>query len=243
MCGLLSSRPNIPRKRVSLLATAHNIIRATKVTSLGTIRNSPHNIHTPSNRSTIMASSLSIVIRNNSRYRKRLRTINTLRGQISSLILRLLRMNTSLAEGTGRLQIRRLYAYTKSSNRPRQDSASLHQPDSNSGEMPLAVPGPMRSRLRDLITGTPEKGWYESLDSSYMMRTGRAAHQFFIKGRVIAMLWSEAASETSAFPRDASLLHYRDPITIGRFGQPVFSQIRRFVIVRVKRNQHFVYAW
>jgi hypothetical protein len=108
--------------------------------------------------------------------------------------------------------------------------------------MPLAVPAQIRPYLPGLIPGTPERGWYESLDSSYLMRTGRDAHQFFKKGRVIAMLWSEAASVTS-FEKDATVRNYNDPITVGRFGQPIFSQIRRFVIMRVKRKQHFVYAW
>lgn len=56
------------------------------------------------------------------------------------------------------------------------------------------------------------------------------------------MLWAETLSET------ASRNHVRNgtvntAITVGRFGQGVYSQIRRFVVVRVNRRDHFVYAW
>lgn len=31
-------------------------------------------------------------------------------------------------------------------------------------------------------------------------------------------------------------------ITIGKFGEGIYSQIRRFIVVRVNRDRHFVYA-
>lgn len=48
------------------------------------------------------------------------------------------------------------------------------------------------------------------------------------------MLYSEAASESMARAGD-------DSVTVVKFGEHVFSQIRRFVVVSVKRN--FVKAW
>lgn len=50
------------------------------------------------------------------------------------------------------------------------------------------------------------------------------------------MLYSEAASETMAKAGSDN-----DAVTVIKFGEYVYSQIRRFVVVEVKR--HFVYAW
>jgi hypothetical protein len=77
--------------------------------------------------------------------------------------------------------------------------------------------------------------------SGYRIRTRAEAHRFFTKGRVLSMLWAETLSETSAraFGRGTD----NTAITVGRFGQGVYSQIRRFVIVKVNRTEHFFYAW
>ncbi|KAF9696681.1 hypothetical protein EKO04_005267 [Ascochyta lentis] len=88
----------------------------------------------------------------------------------------------------------------------------------------------VRSQL--YFTGTPERG--------YRMRTRAEAHRFFQKGRVLAMLYAETQSETSA--RNFKNGTDNTAITVGRFGQGVYSQIRRFVIVRVNRAEHFFYA-
>lgn len=113
--------------------------------------------------------------------------------------------------------------------------------------MPPPVPLELRPHIPGLITGTPTRGWYEPLDSNYRMRTGYEAHQFFKVGRVFAMLWAEAASETAlreTLGDDGTVRSFRPGYTAGRFpGEVVFSTIRRFVIVRVKASQHFVYAW
>ncbi|KAF2251135.1 hypothetical protein BU26DRAFT_276633 [Trematosphaeria pertusa] len=95
--------------------------------------------------------------------------------------------------------------------------------------MPDPIPYEERVRLPNLIPGTPEKGWYHPLDTGYRMRTGAEAHQFFKIGRVFSMLYSEAASESMARAGD-------DSVTVVKFGEHVFSQIRRFVVVSVKRN-------
>jgi hypothetical protein len=72
----------------------------------------------------------------------------------------------------------------------------------------------------------------------YRVRTAKEAHDFFRRGRVFAMLWAETASET--LTRNAT---ENTSITVGRFHENVFSQIRRFVVVDVNRGRHFVYAW
>lgn len=69
------------------------------------------------------------------------------------------------------------------------------------------------------------------------MRERAEAHKFFRTGRVFAMLWSEAASATMA--RNGT---ETSGITIGKFGEGIYSQIRRFIVVRVNRDRHFVYA-
>ncbi|KAF2625112.1 hypothetical protein BU25DRAFT_346542 [Macroventuria anomochaeta] len=53
------------------------------------------------------------------------------------------------------------------------------------------------------------------------------------------MLWAEAANETAL--RNSAVTD-NTAITIGRFGERVFSQIRRFVVVRVNRQSHYVHA-
>lgn len=128
----------------------------------------------------------------------------------------------------------------------RGDSASVKEPDSNASQMPPPVSQTIRQFLPDLISGTPLRGWYENLDQSYQMRTGREAHKFFKKGRVFSVLWAEAASETAARQAlgDGTVQRFQGPgYSQGRFGETVYSNIRRFVIMRVKRHDHFVYAW
>jgi hypothetical protein len=66
------------------------------------------------------------------------------------------------------------------------------------------------------------------------MRTGSEARQFFKIGRVFAMLYTEPAS-------GASRHNNNDAYTTVRFGAEAFTQIRRFVVVSVRRN--FVHAW
>jgi hypothetical protein len=72
------------------------------------------------------------------------------------------------------------------------------------------------------------------------MRTRAEASRFFVKGRVFAMLWAETASATMQVARHGT---ENTAITIGRFGERVYSQIRRFVVVKVNKDRHFVYAW
>lgn len=67
------------------------------------------------------------------------------------------------------------------------------------------------------------------------MRTGSEARDFFVRGRAFMMLWAETASETWA--RQGTV---NTAITVGRFGEKIFSQIRRFIVVKVEHG--FVYA-
>jgi hypothetical protein len=63
------------------------------------------------------------------------------------------------------------------------------------------------------------------------VRTGLEAYNFFKKGRVFALLWSESEHEIGArLASDDSAIK-------------VYTSIRRFVAVEVNRGRHFVYAW
>ncbi|KAF2646173.1 hypothetical protein P280DRAFT_3310 [Massarina eburnea CBS 473.64] len=81
-----------------------------------------------------------------------------------------------------------------------------------------------------------EEELYESLDPSYSIRLGYKARQFFVKGRVFAMLYSEAASDTLARRNNDN-----DAFSVLRYRERAFSQIRRFVIVSATKPD-FVYA-
>ncbi|KAF2846789.1 hypothetical protein T440DRAFT_492506 [Plenodomus tracheiphilus IPT5] len=92
---------------------------------------------------------------------------------------------------------------------------------------------PIPQNIRDqegFISGTPETGWYDQLDQSYVMRTGAGARGFFVVGRVFAMLYTENASETSEYDWN------NDAYTVVRFGGVAYTTIRRFVVVEVRRG-------
>jgi len=100
--------------------------------------------------------------------------------------------------------------------------------------MPESAP-PQAHALDDFIPGTPHTGWYDTLDPSYRMRSGFECYHFFVVGRVFAMLYSETASETSSIdPND-------DAYTVVRLGGRAYTNIRRFVVVEVRKG--FVYAY
>lgn len=90
--------------------------------------------------------------------------------------------------------------------------------------------------------------WIRDLiGQGYRVRTHAEEYQFFQKGRVFAMLWSEPAGETTAragaTDNSRYTTHPNSGIVEGRFGQKIYCQIRRFVVIRVNRQQHFVEAW
>ncbi|ORY18209.1 hypothetical protein BCR34DRAFT_596439 [Clohesyomyces aquaticus] len=101
--------------------------------------------------------------------------------------------------------------------------------------MPEPVSNEIRVQLSGLISGTPAGGWYELLDSSYRMRTRPEAREFFVTGRVFSMLVSKALNEGSARHNADD-----DAITVVRYGEDAYAQIRRFVIVKVRES--FFYA-
>jgi len=62
------------------------------------------------------------------------------------------------------------------------------------------------------------------------------------------MLYAEVASEMAARrsvapDEDPTGKAFLPSYTPGRFGQVVYSTIRRFVVVQAKPKQDFVYAW
>jgi len=67
------------------------------------------------------------------------------------------------------------------------------------------------------------------------VRTSTEARDFFALGRVFAMLYCETASDISRTQPDD------DAYTVVRFNERERTNIRRFVVVEVKRG--FVYAW
>jgi hypothetical protein len=72
----------------------------------------------------------------------------------------------------------------------------------------------------------------------YRVRTAQEAPDFFRRGRVFAMLWAQSGSET--LTRSAS---ENSAITILRYAERIFTQVRRYVVIDVNRKRHFVYAW
>jgi hypothetical protein len=72
----------------------------------------------------------------------------------------------------------------------------------------------------------------------YRVRTAREALDFFRKGRVFEMLWGRYTSAIQAGCGTENTA-----ITVHRYSQGIFSQVRRFVVVDVNRNRNFVYAW
>jgi hypothetical protein len=67
------------------------------------------------------------------------------------------------------------------------------------------------------------------------MRTGYEARRFFVLGRVFSMLYTEAAGGNAQPEPDD------EAFTVVRFGTLAHTQIRRFIVVSVRRN--FVHAW
>jgi hypothetical protein len=75
------------------------------------------------------------------------------------------------------------------------------------------------------IRGTEEDREY--LDPRYYKRPD--AKKFFVVGRVFALLWHESVGEGRPGEEQPSLVEHT---TVGRYGQRVFSHIRRMAVVR-----------
>ncbi|KAF2138947.1 uncharacterized protein K452DRAFT_320603 [Aplosporella prunicola CBS 121167] len=82
------------------------------------------------------------------------------------------------------------------------------------------------------IRGNPQQGRWSALDSSYQIQPN--ARQFFKQGRMFAILFSEPMGETA--PPNLA----RDNVTVVIYGGHVYTDIRRFVVVKEKRG--FCYA-
>lgn len=80
----------------------------------------------------------------------------------------------------------------------------------------------------------------DALHKSYTVRTGKQAREFFVLGRVFAIVWHENAGQTKAVDTDADKPFHR--ITIDKSGAKVFSSIRRYVIVKAKPQDHYCWA-
>jgi hypothetical protein len=70
----------------------------------------------------------------------------------------------------------------------------------------------------------------EDLDPRYYKR--QDAKKFFVVGRVFALLWHESAGEGKPGAEPSSFEH----TTLGRYGQRVFSHIRRMAVVRERQG-------
>jgi hypothetical protein len=84
------------------------------------------------------------------------------------------------------------------------------------------------------IKGTD--GDEERLDPAYKKR--RDAKTFFCEGRVFAMLWHENATSTAKPGKDVQFVT-KTKTTKGRYGEQIFSHIRRMVVVKQKEG----YCW
>ena len=91
------------------------------------------------------------------------------------------------------------------------------------------------------ITGTyigPSSLHYEAVDSTYFVREN--PRQFFIEGKVIAVIMNETAGENAIAP---NALDYNTSASINRVKYAnnfVYTNVRRFVVVRQRRE--FCYA-
>lgn len=73
------------------------------------------------------------------------------------------------------------------------------------------------------------------LDGAFRIRSGKEAQDFFVRGRVFAILWHENSSPSSSIMVD----HPTDPppnLSMDSYGELTFSRIRRFVVVKARRN-------
>lgn len=84
-------------------------------------------------------------------------------------------------------------------------------------------------------------------EQGYRIRTKAEEYHFFKQGRVFAILRSEPTGEIATSSRmtenSQSTAHPMSGVVEGRFGQKIYCQIRRFVVMRVNKHEHFVETW
>jgi hypothetical protein len=79
----------------------------------------------------------------------------------------------------------------------------------------------------------------------YRVRTRKEEPGFFARGRVFAMLWFEPTDQTLSSRTDETT-HTPHPDlsnTTGGLDKKFSCSIRKFVIMRVNRPNHFFEAW
>ncbi|KAF2403531.1 hypothetical protein EJ06DRAFT_488238 [Trichodelitschia bisporula] len=104
--------------------------------------------------------------------------------------------------------------------------------NSNPSNVYYGSSGNLLRSHRDPIHGTPERGQYEQLDDRYRIPQNQA--DFFVRGRVFRMLWSEphGGFESRTVYTTTSRYGYT-PDT--RFGEGIYTKIRWFVVIRPGR--------
>jgi serine/threonine protein kinase len=75
--------------------------------------------------------------------------------------------------------------------------------------------------------------YFVTQQAGYELRPGS---QFFVEGRVFAMIYADFESESNAKRDDLA-------ITTGANGQKIYSKILRYVVIKVNKQQQCVYAW
>ncbi|KAH7378343.1 hypothetical protein BKA66DRAFT_467089 [Pyrenochaeta sp. MPI-SDFR-AT-0127] len=97
------------------------------------------------------------------------------------------------------------------------------------------VPTQARVRVGNTLQGTSDQhsqSTYESLDASYFVRKG----DYFKEGVVFAVLFTEAAGQTAL----NAVTDYNTALSRVRYNEWAHTQVRRFVIVR--RRREFCFA-
>ena len=88
-------------------------------------------------------------------------------------------------------------------------------------------PALLRSGIRATrqLIGTPGEEVTERLFASFRRR--EQARKFFTTGKVFLVLWVEPAGESNTL-----VTSYEPGTSLGRFGERVFSKVRRFIVIR-----------
>lgn len=83
------------------------------------------------------------------------------------------------------------------------------------------------------------------LYDSYKLRLGREAEEFFVKGRVLAIVWHENTGSSTHPKSTENSAQWDRPFhryTRTRDGVDIFSHIRRFVVVKTKAKRRYCLA-
>ncbi|KAF2728506.1 hypothetical protein EJ04DRAFT_516542 [Polyplosphaeria fusca] len=89
---------------------------------------------------------------------------------------------------------------------------------------PLPLPHGQGQMIEGVWGRVPQATNYEELDYSYFVRPAA----FFQEGRMISVLFTEPCGSTAT--------KYNDSISYVKFGETVFTQIRRFIVVQPRHE-------